>query len=684
MSKGGGTVTGYRYSFGIHMGLCHGPVDALLKIEVGGELAWPAVTTQQVGGGSVGYLDGDGNWVYSYDPPVYAEIPANPPVTESGSITINAPDLFGGDTAEGGIQGPLDVMMGEDTQPVNSNLASMLGGLVSAFRGMLTLFYDGLISSNNPYPKAWRFLVRRSQKGWDDDNCWYPEKASIPFTCPVAEEDGDPPPEESVKRLVFAETFEHGLTPYTDTGTNKENVLVSIEGGMQFRIHDYYVASSRTLSRDVRDIAAPGIPARAQVIEFQYNVTAPDDPEDLVGPGAFPFGGQAARIIFRDVSTGSPLDIVFYPMVGYSWDNLVDPPELVPTAPYVSLPKLLDGSESTWVTTGSDLGDLPHVAYWAGRVRITLTETVVTVSLVGETMDPDGKIVDVLFPSHTFTGVFPSPFSVSSLLLVGGNIFSDQRLPVKYSQVLIYDYVTDADADGSGGAMNPAHIIYECLTNVSWGRGLPAELIDTVSFAIAADTLYEEGFGLCLLWSQEDDILVFVQTVIDHIGAVLYPSRETGLVTLVLIRDDYVVNDLPVFTTQTGLLSISEDEATSSQELVNELVVSYVSPCDGSPKQVRVHNIGSMQAAGAIFSKSVSYPGIPTHELAARVAQRDLKVYGTPLRRFKLTLDRRAWQMAPGKVFVIQSTERNIGSLVLRAGEVTDGDAGGSTILVTE
>lgn len=231
--------------------------------------------------------------------------------------------------------------------------------------------------------------------------------------------------------------------------------------------------------------------------------------------------------------------------------------------------------------------------------------------------------------------------------------------------------------------MNPAHIIYECLTNKSWGRGLPAELIDTVSFAAAADTLYAEEFGLCLPWSQEDDILVFIQTVIDHIGAVLYASRETGLVTLVLIRDDYVVGELPVFTTQTGLLGISEDDATSSQELVNELVVSYVCPCDGSNKQVRVHNIGAMQASGAIFSKSVSYPGIPTHELAARVAQRDLRVYGTPLRRFKLTLDRRAWQMAPGKVFVIESTERSIGTLVLRAGEVTDGDANGSTILVT-
>jgi hypothetical protein len=38
--------------------------------------------------------------------------------------------------------------------------------------------------------------------------------------------------------------------------------------------------------------------------------------------------------------------------------------------------------------------------------------------------------------------------------------------------------------------MNPAHIIYECATNPDWGRGLPRELVDNISFASAANVLY--------------------------------------------------------------------------------------------------------------------------------------------------------------------------------------------------
>ena len=35
-------------------------------------------------------------------------------------------------------------------------------------------------------------------------------------------------------------------------------------------------------------------------------------------------------------------------------------------------------------------------------------------------------------------------------------------------------------------AMNPAHIIYECLTNRVWGRGLARTMLDEASFLVAA------------------------------------------------------------------------------------------------------------------------------------------------------------------------------------------------------
>ena len=60
------------------------------------------------------------------------------------------------------------------------------------------------------------------------------------------------------------------------------------------------------------------------------------------------------------------------------------------------------------------------------------------------------------------------------------------------------------------GAANPAHILYECLTNAAWGMGYPIASIDGASFQAAADTLAAEGFGLNLLWLQQSKIEQFV------------------------------------------------------------------------------------------------------------------------------------------------------------------------------
>jgi len=44
-SKKGGGVVGYRYFFGIHMGLCRGPVDEIVEVTVGDRRVFPVGTT---------------------------------------------------------------------------------------------------------------------------------------------------------------------------------------------------------------------------------------------------------------------------------------------------------------------------------------------------------------------------------------------------------------------------------------------------------------------------------------------------------------------------------------------------------------------------------------------------------------------------------------------------------------
>jgi hypothetical protein len=394
--KSGNQTIGYRYYFSLLMGIGRGPVDEIVEIEVGDEKAWQ---------GPVRRIDGD------------------------SMILINKPNLFGGDEKEGGVQGPCRVLWGESDQELGGavptslgtspSIPALIGGLVPAMRGVITMWFDGLVTAMNPYPKEWKIRVRRWRSGWHNDDPWYPDKAMISM------------------------------------------------------------------------------------------------------------------------------------------------------------------------------------------------------------------------------------------------------------------------ANGAIKAMNAAHIIYESSTNPEWGNGAPVELIDENSFIYAANQLYAEGFGLCIAWMREEDIDVFIKTILDHVGGVLYTDRETGLLTFRLIRSDYVVNDLPLFTPDTGLLDILSDDTGASDVTYNEIVVKFHDPITNEDGEARAQNVGAIVAQGAVSSRTMSLPGLPTKELAGRVALRELKTEASGLKKFKVRLDRSAWRIAPGMPFRVRDLKRGIEMIVLRAGEISDGTFKDGSITVS-
>lgn len=132
-------VIGYKYFLGMHLVICHGPVDSIQKIIVGDREAW------------------SGN------------------VTASGDITIAASELFGGAKKEGGVSGTVNVMMGELTQAKNTYLQSKIQTLIPAFRGVVSLVLKQCyVCAMSPYPKAWAIKVKRIPA-----KTWYAAKAEI-------------------------------------------------------------------------------------------------------------------------------------------------------------------------------------------------------------------------------------------------------------------------------------------------------------------------------------------------------------------------------------------------------------------------------------------------------------------------------------------------------------------------
>jgi hypothetical protein len=173
-------TVGYRYYLGMHMVLCHGPVDKLKEIIIGDKTAW------------VGDAD------------------ASP-------ITIDEPSLFGGDSGEGGVSGTVDLLWGGPTQAVNDYLLTQVGGSetlpapgalsdaqkqifisigaldetgaawsafatnasVPAFRGVTSAVLRQCYLGNNPYIKPWAFKAQRIFKDSDGGVQWYESKAGI-------------------------------------------------------------------------------------------------------------------------------------------------------------------------------------------------------------------------------------------------------------------------------------------------------------------------------------------------------------------------------------------------------------------------------------------------------------------------------------------------------------------------
>lgn len=136
-------TTGFRYYMGLHFGLCY-EADEVQSITADEKVAWSGQ------------------------------------VTENTVITINKPNLFGGEEKEGGISGDVSLLFGKPEQAPDAYLQSKLGDNIPAFRNLVSaVFRGGLISANNPYIKPWAFRVKKILSGWKDDVPWFPEAAEI-------------------------------------------------------------------------------------------------------------------------------------------------------------------------------------------------------------------------------------------------------------------------------------------------------------------------------------------------------------------------------------------------------------------------------------------------------------------------------------------------------------------------
>lgn len=240
-----------------------------------------------------------------------------------------------------------------------------------------------------------------------------------------------------------------------------------------------------------------------------------------------------------------------------------------------------------------------------------------------------------------------------------------------------------SDKAAINGDMNPAHIIYECLTDRTWGRGYSSAEIDDASFRAAADTLYAENFGLSILWDQQQDIEAFIERILQHIDGSIYVSPRTGLFTLKLTRDDYDPATI-LEMNETNVIRLESFERTLPEELINQVTLSYHDRTTDKSVSISVQDIAGIERSlGEIKDAKVSYEGVANGALAARLAMRDLRQLSSTLAKITLVANRTAAGLNIGDVFKFSWPELRIEQLILRVAQIGYGTLADGRVRIT-
>jgi hypothetical protein len=225
---------------------------------------------------------------------------------------------------------------------------------------------------------------------------------------------------------------------------------------------------------------------------------------------------------------------------------------------------------------------------------------------------------------------------------------------------------------------NPAHIIYECLTNTDWGMGEATTLIDVDSFEDAGVALYNEPLGLSLLWTRQAAIQDFVQEILNHINGVVYVDPQTGLLTLKLIRGDYDPDTLPTIDPSTAVLTNFGRKLWG--DIVNEINVTWTNPDNEQDETVTVQDLASIATQGGIVSDSRNYYGVRYAQLAKALAARELSSAGAPLATFQAEVDRSFYFLRPASVLKVDWPEYGLVDIVVRVTSIDYGKPGDPSI----
>ncbi|TPI86368.1 phage tail protein [Mesorhizobium sp. B2-8-9] len=543
---------------------------------------------------------------------------------------VNKPDLFGGIKKEGGVSGTVTYLPGDVDQVMPEALAAKYGktaATMPAYRGLSSVFFTEGPSSTGSGTfldqiRDWLAGIFSSFAGSDRKGFYW--TANSPYLRGVWVEAARASIGlEPAYARIFRDPTTENVALYFAIDISSSIVGVRINA-LKRCLHDAvaYLRARTDRSQDIcfvsfsTDVVNSVTFRNASSADFDALDTFIDD---LIGAGTstdFSKGASQAATFFAGAGSKIPAVIFISDNADQSGDHII-------------------GASAA----KSALDDVPVYCFrvWGAG------DTTMVANFLG-TLD------------NTAQDGMPVLMSSTSNGLVSG---------LNPSQTLIpFD-------------SNPAHMIYELLPYTDRGRSSAGT--DKASFEAAALTLFNERFGISLLWNRQSTVEDFVKEIQDHIEAAIFLNPKTGLLTIKLIRGDYDPDTVPVFTVDNCVVTNFSRKLWG--ETINEIVVTWTNPENEEEETVTQQDLANISVQdGKIISDSRNYYGIRRSDLAAFTAQRDLRVAAAPLASCDLECDRTAWDLLPGDVIKLVSPEDGIAAIFMRVGPIDYGKPGDSKI----
>jgi hypothetical protein len=547
-----------------------------------------------------------------------------------GRILINKRELFGGREREGGVSGYVDVLPGYPDQGKNDYLQRLRGAIVPAYRGLMSVVLRQVYIGNNPYLKPWAFKVQRVFVGYDGAPQWYPEKAGI-F--------------RGVKSVNAAIYFALDGSRSLSVGDWNAEVAAVVALLQEIK-------ASTTGSKLLNDIQIVTFGGTLGPTFRRRNCYPADYDAAIAWLSALPFPDNSGTNFDVALSLAEDFFLGSSGIVG----------------------DLFGGSSI-------NIGALPSFGIGAGgsrdkrRIVIFITDGVPALASVAPAVDIIESIAQLEvycfnlgLSDTTYTAQLDNtPADGVPVLALGDPEPLLEAMRAAFS--LGYD-------------MNPAHILREVLIDPDTGGSGDAGEIDDAIFTAAADTLYDEGFGLSFHWRNLGSRQDFIELVEQHIDGKVYQDRQSGLWGLKLLRLDYDPDEIPHF----GREHIVEWESLlwpDPFELPNYVTVIYSDTTKDEDGSVSIANPARVQQAGGkVNQRKIELRGIHNAELAASCAARDLAALSAPLlngivvfRYFPATINR-------GDPIKITDESVGVSGVVCRVLEILDGDGRENSVRV--